>query len=367
MRKLDRDREAWFDERQRRCVLNAIRTAGIAKSRKQRKRLAGSNRTRTVVLTVPIQIAADREQDRGPLLRLLNSILMALDRPATKVKLDFSRTVRMLPGGMLLLLAYLEMLLDDKPGRIVAKCGSGSLIAQLLRHFGLADKLGIPAASSAPRHESVTSWRYLTGMVADGASIAKLIQSYRALTAAEIPEGLYEGLTEALTNVRHHAYPATGSVPENLRRWWLFARYVEPKGDTPGNLFIGVYDIGVGIQTSLRSRLSAKEKALEFSGWFEDVVGATFGSSKTLDKRLLEAAIEGTRSSTGLVFRGNGLPEMRDFVRSTKSGRLLILSGGSQYVCLAESQKSATYSCSEPILGTLLVWSMPLLPKGITS
>lgn len=365
MRKPDPDRQEWFDERQHRSKLRLARSAGMAKNSRQRSALASTGRPRIVVIAVPSQISADRDEDRKPLLRVLTSVLSALAMPGTKVKLDFSRTVRMFPGGMLLLLAYLELLIEEKPGRIVAKCAPGTLIGQLLRHFGIADKLGIPAAGSAPRAESVVTWKYLTGAVADGAKIAELINSYRSLTAADIPEGLYDVLTEALTNVRHHAYPGTASVPEPLRRWWLFARYVEPRGATPGNLFIGVYDVGVGIQNSLRARLSAGEKALEFGTWIEEQLGVEVGTGKALDRKLLETAIEGARSSTGLAFRGNGLPEMRDFVRSTKSGKLLILSGGSQYVCLAESGRSATYTCSEPILGTLIVWSMPLQPKGV--
>lgn len=221
-------------------------------------------------------------------------------------------------------------------------------------------------ARNRPRAESVIGWEYLTGTIADGDSIAKLLDRYRQLTTAEIPDGLYDVLSEALTNVRHHAYPG-GRVPVALRRWWLFARYVEPEGEAPGNLFIGVYDLGVGIQPSLHDKLTAGERALEFVKWLTEKFGADARPTRALDRALLATAIEGTRSRTGLSFRGNGLPEMRDFVLSTESGRLLIISGQSQYVCSASSQQSSTMSCQEPILGTLIVWSIPLLPKGLAA
>jgi hypothetical protein len=363
LKKPDPHQQEWLEERQQRERAGQLRAAGRARQSSGRKARPTSSRRRTVVIPVPARISADRDEDRRPLLGLLATILDALREGGTRVKLDFSKTVRMYPGGMLLLLAYLELVAEQHPGRVKASCSPGSLVAQLLRQFGFGPRLGVASARNTPRASSVVGWEYLTGKVADGESIAQLIDGYRRLASAEIPDGLYDVLSEALTNVRHHAYPAD-QVPEALRRWWLFARYVEPSGGEPGNLFIGVYDLGVGIQASLRGRLSKGERALEFAGWIETQLGADLGPGRALDRALLETAIEGPRSSTGLSFRGNGLPEMRDFVLSTRSGRLLILSGGSQYLCAAETQASTTTSCTEPILGTLIVWSMPLLAKG---
>lgn len=305
---------------------------------------------------------AERGEDRSKLLNILNSMVVALQRSGTKVKLDFSKTVRMYPGGMLMLLAYLEVLLDLYPGRLKACCMPRSLAAQLMGHFGIATKLGLSAASSRPRDDSVVTWKYLTGEVADGSKISELIEGYRKLTSAEIPDGLYEALTEALTNVRQHAYPAGSNTPDALRRWWLFAKYEEPSGGNVGKLFVGVYDIGLGIQQSMRKHLLPTEKLLDVTGTFLEWTGLE-GTSK-LERLLLTEAVERNRSSTGLDFRGNGLPEMRDFVLKTTSGRLSIVSGSSQYTTLAKSQSSSANS-SRPILGTLILWSIPLDAKEI--
>jgi hypothetical protein len=366
LRKPNADLQEWRDQRDQRQHQHELRTARVARHRASLGRTGRAARRLTVVVPFPVKISADRDEDRGRLLQALGTLMEALRGRTARVKLDFSRTVRMFPGGMLLLLAYLELLLEQYPGQMRASCTPGSLIAQLFHHFKLGGRLGVSPARNQPRADSVVGWRYLTGTIADGESIAKLLDGYRQLTSANIPDGLYDVLSEALTNVRHHAYP-DGGLPETLRRWWLFARYVEPAGEEPGNLFIGVYDLGVGIQASLHDKLTAGERAMEFVKWLTEKFGADARPSRALDRALLETAIEATRSRTGLSFRGNGLPEMRDFVLSTESGRLLIISGQSQYLCTARSQQSTTTSCQEPILGTLIVWSIPLLPKGLAA
>jgi hypothetical protein len=266
----------------------------------------------------------------------------------------------MFPGGMLILVAYLELLLELYPGRIQARCTPHSLPAQLMRHFRIADRLGVSPTMSQPTHESVVKWNYLTGRVAEGTRIADLIDRYRKLTSADIPEGLYEAITEALTNVRQHAYPSDSDTPELLKRWWLFSKYEEPSGDQKGSLYIGVYDIGVGIQESMRRRLRPGEKLLDAAGDWLEWTGVDRGNY--LERLLLEAAVERHRSSTGLSFRGNGLPEMRDFVLRTTSGQLSIVTGQAQYTCMATPPRSGAVN-SQHLLGTLLVWTIPLEPK----
>jgi hypothetical protein len=358
------DRLEWLDRQQQISRIAQARSAGQSRQGKRRQGSRGPRRRRSTILQVPVHVLAERAEDRAKLSNVINSMLAALAQPGTKVKLDFTRTVKMYPGGTLILLAYLELLLERFPGRIAARCVPRSLAAQLMRHFGLADRLGINSATSTPTHDSVVRWKYLTGEVADGTPIAELLDSYRRLTAAKIPEGLYESLTEALTNVRQHAYPAGGQVPEGLRRWWLFAKHDEPVDGHLGGLFIGVYDIGIGIQQSMRGRLKRGEKLLDKSGQWLDILGLD-GTSR-LQRLLLEAAVERNRTSTGLSYRGKGLPEMRDFVLGTPSGRLSIVSGRAQYSCSLKMPSNQASLSRAPILGTLILWSIPLEPLEVT-
>lgn len=260
-----------------------------------------------------------------------------------------------------MLLAFLELLVGSFPRRVSARCPPGSMSGQLLNHFGLGAKLGVSSTSCVPKHESVVNWHYVTGTKLDGAKISELLRKYKQLTEADPPEGLYDVLGEALTNVHHHAYPESCDMPDAMRRWWMFSRYDKPEDNTPGSLYIAVYDIGEGIQNTMRAKLEAGEMVLDLGVGLTEFVG---GSWKVLDRRLLEKAVDHDRSSTGLANRGKGLPEMRDFIKSTESGRLHIISGHSQYTSNVQGNTQVT-SWPEKILGTLILWSIPLYKEGV--
>lgn len=360
MKKLSLGHQTWLLRRQSTAQFRQRRSAGRLRHRAAVAATSSPVRWRTVVIQVPPKVVAERSEDRVVLLSRLSSIVKALSQPRTKVKLDFSRTPRVFPGGMLLLLSYVELLLAGLPaGRLTAKCPPNSLPAQLMRHFGIADALGIPPASSRPAHASVVGWRYLTGTNADCTLIDALLQSYQQATSAAIPEGLFEVLSEALVNVRHHAYKES-RVPSSMQRWWLFARYDEPLNGEDGSLYVAVYDIGVGIQTSIR----AKPKLRDWIDQQLELLPA-LKHRAFLHQSLLRQAIEGPRSGTGQDFRGKGLPEMMNFVKSSGSGKLSIVSGRAQYTCSASG--SLVSGCEAGLLGTLILWNIQLKPKELLS
>lgn len=353
MRRLSRDHKEWLDRRVRIGHKRLLRTARML----GRPAARAARRWQTSIIVVPALLSTENEEARRALAKTLTALITALEKPLHRVRLDFTATHRLFPGGTLILLAYIEMLLRLHPGRLSARCISKSLAAQLLQQFGVAHALGLQPASCAPVAASVTSWRYLTGTRADGEKISELLNYYRQLSSADPPEGLYESLTEALTNVRHHAYPPGDAMPESLQRWWLFARFDEPTPSSQGRIFIAVYDMGVGIQASLRRRLERGEAFLEKGEEAAKFLGA---HPRTLERILLERAVDHQRSSTGLSNRGHGLPEMRDFVLRTQSGRLYINSGFAHYACLAQVGFSEVVPCSYQFPGTLIVWSIPL-------
>jgi hypothetical protein len=260
------------------------------------------------------------------------------------------------------LLSNVALMLEFFPGKVSAKCPPKSMAAQLLNHFGYAEKLGVNSASSLPSHKDVVTWRHVSGTNADGVAITKLLSELESDTDASIPVGLYEVLTEALTNVRNHAYPDDIAIPESLRRWWIFSRLDNPTEAKQGNLYIGIYDMGLGIQTTMREKLEKTEAlvatAEDWAQWLD-------WPKKFLEKRLLMEAVEHKRSSTGLAFRGNGLPEMKDFVMQTESGSLSVISGYAQYTCSASSG-GTSYQCDDLTKGTLILWSLPLQRKELS-
>lgn len=364
MRLVGEKRQIWLERRSRRVGKFSLWNASVAKHRELSGRVKKRStfvRRKTSVYKVPEHLLAERFEDRSKILDILWSALNVLGSTKSKVRFDFSQVKRCYPGGMLMLLAFLELLVDSFPNRVSARCPPGSMSGQLLNHFGLGAKLGVSAVACAPKHESVVNWHYVTGTKLDGSKISELLRKYEQLAGTEPPEGLYDVLGEALTNVHHHAYPESSKLPDVLRRWWMFSRYEAPRDDSPGNLYIAVYDIGEGIQNTMRAKLERGEMLLEAGSDIAQLLG---GSWKVLDRRLLERAVDHERSSTGLANRGKGLPEMRDFIKSAEAGLLNIISGYSQY---SSNIQSATPVVSWParILGTMILWSIPLYKQGV--
>lgn len=355
MRKVVRKRLVWLN-RQVQAKARAQRKAA-----RQFRNRCGSRRLRrqTCIIGIPAILTAEKLEHR---LKILDVIKQIDDRMAAggwRVKLDFSRVQKIFPGGMLLLLAALQQRTQNHQGKIVARCPPNSMAAQLLNHFGLADALGVPQCQ--PKAHSVVSWRHLSGTHADGLELKQLLDHYRATTQAQIPEALFAVLSEGLTNVRQHAYTATCTTPQEWKRWWLFARCEEPSGTQHGNLYIAIYDMGVGIPATLRRKLESKEI---FFDWWDQALQAVHLSEGTrLDQRLLQAAVEHRRSQTGQPHRGNGLPEMREFAVTTEGGRLHIVSGHAQYSLLGGKNDGQVMRFEQKFPGTLLLWSLPLKIK----
>jgi hypothetical protein len=279
-----------------------------------------------------------------------------------KIKLDFSQVHKIFPGGMLMLLAYLELLSENYPGRIRASCPPGSKAAQLIHHFDFGSRLRVAQAGNKPRDKSVTHWRFATGQQAEGNKIAEHIASFSELVGSSMPDGLYIVLTEAMTNVRQHAYPdSTVHVPASMQRWWLFSLCNAPTQSESGQLYIAFYDVGIGIPESMRRLLTLGERLKE--GVDQVLKGLGITEGRTQDSQLLRLAVDKNRTSTGLPFRGKGLPEMKDFVMSTSGGRMTIVSGAAQYSCNASEAEPATARCEIPIAGTLILWNLPLTWK----
>lgn len=368
MKVLDPDRADWLLRRGRAIAAKQSKQARRRKHVHNLERRAGYDHRvphrPTSVLRLPSSLVAERSVTRAAINSTLRTLLDRLEHTPARVKLDFTMVTRIFPGGMLILLAHLELLTELYPGRIRAVCNPGSMAAQLIRHFGFGTRLQVPSNGNTPRHSSVTGWRFATGKLTEGDRIQQHIADFAQQVMSDLPDGLYNVLVEAMINVRHHAYPDHVKVPESLQRWWMFSKSTPPRPGEPGQLYLAFYDIGIGIQESLRRNLHAREKMRE---GYEQVLSLLgIGTGKGQDTDLLRVAVEHTRTSTGLPFRGKGLPEMKEFASSTTGGQMTIISGHAQYSLRANSEPASVTRCDQAILGTLILWNLPLIWKEAT-
>ena len=163
---------------------------------------------------------------------------------------------------------------------------------------------------------------------------------------------LYNGLSEAITNVTHHAYPDKDHEESTDKNWYLTGSFTR----SSKQLKIVFYDQGIGIPNSLPAS-KIWERVLDLASKISNS-----SLSPRRDEVLLKAAVELERTSTGDSDRGKGLPDLLEFVKQRNDGYLSILSQKGLYKYSLHNGKSKikTERFSNPILGTLIIWCVKL-------
>ena len=160
---------------------------------------------------------------------------------------------------------------------------------------------------------------------------------------------LFQALSEAITNVTHHAYPQESKINKH---WYMTASFC----DDTRELKVAFYDQGIGIPSSLpRSKLWERAKAYMSSiSVYND------------HPSLIEAAVEMGRSQTDQENRGKGLQDLLEFIKQYGNGYMSILSqkGLYKFSCIDRNHHTKKEALKYPILGTLIVWSVKIPEKG---
>lgn len=242
----------------------------------------------------------------------------------TPVHIDFKSIRLISPAAALLLAAELDRWNQLRPSRKLRAVDVALWdpeVRQLLREMGFFSLLGIDEKRLDCEfpEPKVTDPRFLPFYAGEdsGGSEAEKLRDRIEHFAGRLKDryALYDGLVEAMTNVSHHAYPGKSG----LRRWWISASV-----DAGNNkLTVLCLDHGVGIPRTLpRTNRETVRKLF-----------ANLGSAVKDDARMIEAAVNLRRSSTGRRNRGYGLQrDIRRYVQSHDStGSLRIISNRGSY------------------------------------
>jgi hypothetical protein len=192
--------------------------------------------------------------------------------------------------------------------------------------------------------------KYIKGKCGDDQKTRVLKEKITTIIGDKINKWrfLHSGLSEAIVNVSHHAYPTRWGFSEVDKNWYLTASY---------NIFtrelkIVFYDQGIGIPKSLPAS-ELWEKILSSLSHFSVV-------ERKMDEVLLKAAVELDRTSTEESDRGKGLQDLLEFIRQRGDGYLSILSLKGLFKLEikngVESIKSEHFNY--PVCGTLIIWSV---------
>jgi hypothetical protein len=264
-------------------------------------------------------------------------------RANIRVVLDFKDTSLLYPCGTLIFISRLDVWLEKFPGQLTCTYPDDEAAEQLLQRTDVLAKLGLTPRRTID-HERVKYWYLHSGTNTDARTYKDLTKTIREGIVHPDKELFADCLNEAVVNTVNHAYefPLKRLPPKSQQKWWMFSLYMDRQ------LFVAIYDQGVGIPDSLRRKP-------EFLDYFK--------FRQYNDAVLIQDAIGSKLSRTRLPHRGKGLPEMLEFSQNLASGGLSIWSahGGITYdaSAVSDAMKEKRYRLSENLPGTLVMWSIP--------
>jgi hypothetical protein len=259
------------------------------------------------------------------------SAALALGR---SVRLDFAKTEQLFPCGLLLFLGWLDEWLAGYPGKLTCTYPENDLVEQMLQSAKVLERLGL-SPRKVITHNDVTRWHQFEGNAVDATPIEPFLLEVRDATNVEWQLGLGGCISEALTNVKKHAYTDGVAV-----RWWMFATVNLEKQQ----VFVAMHDHG----ESIPGTLLAKPGVVDM---------VTLRRLRRGGDCELIAAAAGGRTRTKLYYRGKGLPEMVEFTSRDAANALAIYSRGG-YFQQQGSARPAKGTLAGPVRGTLVIWTL---------
>lgn len=299
------------------------------------------------------------ELHRSSTLRFLRRFRTLYLQERQDVVLDFTRTEKLNAPGTLLFVAEVDraIRLARSERRIRLRlppedCGAGSrIVRQVLHQIGLLELLGHDAShlDDGEYDESVKHWHFATGTTL-GDTPGEMLDAHEGKIADALMEGVWKGVSEALTNSRHHAYLARrndGCEDFNEKRWWMFSQ------ERDGELTLVVCDLGIGIRRSLPIK------------WTRPLVGKVLQIIRGEgDLGSIRAALVIGQTRTDEENRGKGLPQIWNEVRAARVGSVGIYSGRAALSYWSDPDAEKGLEFDNDILGTLITWTYPLEPNG---
>jgi hypothetical protein len=312
-----------------------------------------------VRVEAPRHLCIAHEFHRRDTLRFLRRIRSLFLQQSEDIVLDFERTEKLQAPGALLFVAELDRAVRMAPPdqRIQVKLPpqdrspEGNIVRQVLHQVGVLDLVGYDTTplEGTDYDESVKHWHFATGTTL-GDKPGEMLDPHEGKITETLMKGVWKGVSEALTNSRHHAYLAPrndGCCSFTEKRWWMFSQ------ERDRELTLVVCDLGIGIRRSLPIK------------WSRSVVGKLLQVIRGEgDLGSIRAALVIGQTRTEEENRGKGLPQIWNEVRTSSVGSVGIYSGRAalSYWAVPQEEKGTEYD--DDILGTLITWTYPLEADG---
>ncbi|MCJ2378770.1 hypothetical protein LNL84_18325 [Vibrio sp. ZSDZ34] len=195
-----------------------------------------------------------------------------------------------------------------------------------------------------------------------------ILDKYFPEADAEKEQQISSAIQETIDNVGRHAYPDIEDHTQ--KRWWFDCNRIHD------NLYIVIYDRGIGIPSSLSknnavflARINAlyNEKYVDAVGeeaTLDDLTGLerlkTWFSNNLNDGQLIRAAMHIDVTSTDLAKHGQGSKSIKGLITNDENSYLLMFSNLGFY-CYSKDREDTERSIrnyKHAIPGTLIQWSI---------
>lgn len=263
-----------------------------------------------------------------------------------KVLVDLSHTKRINSEATVLLHAELHRIKKHLPKlKLKAIPPRHRITAQAMKKIGMMRLLNTQVRTTSEANDkSVCNWHAAYGEEVDGEKSDGMLSAYEGVITQALNSNLYTKITEAMTNVHHHAYIENrndGLTSNDDRKpWWMFSQ------ERDGYLTVAFCDLGIGIPRSLPIQKPGVWKRLKLLG------------NAGKDSHAIAEAIKDSQTRTGEAYRGKGLKQIVDTVRSFETGTVNVYSNKGCYT--SEMGEVNQYDYDESIMGTVISWQVPL-------
>lgn len=328
----------------RRASLRRLKRA----SRKRKAKKAERHRFRDFIkIFAPVVVSLESREHHAAVCEFCARLRYTVYHKKKAALIDFSRTEKFVSGGTLLIFAEISRLLELTKGTVKVSCLTprNNKASQVLKQIGLYRLLRMSVAIS-PTADDVVRWCAATGVGAQGSKFEPILGSYDGKIARSLSTGLFNNITEAMTNTGQHAFIKLrqDGIPQGhevVQRWWMFSQ------ERHGFLSVVFCDLGAGIPATLNIKYPTIVQSLQ----------KTMGL-KIKDSAYLREAIKLGNSRTGKAFRGKGLYRMVRLVKQMNGGQLLIHSNSGRLQVTTSGILTSDYVDS--LFGTIIFFRVPL-------
>jgi hypothetical protein len=339
-------------------------TSKLKRTKKNRKRSGGSatatafsasDKKRTYKRTeswidVPVPNAIDLHSNREATCDFIQQVREEV-RSGKRLRLVFDSCETIRLSALVLLLAQIHKLrMQYGSTHLTGTYPKSSRLERLLSESGFYGLLGVKSRSNRPSKSKLTRYvKFKSEQKPNSQEIPNLrneLLGNDLKMPKPIASRVFRGVSEAMTNVNHHAYNTKHiEFHEQKGRWWLVASL-----SARTKLFtLAFYDAGVGISKTL-----PRKYPIEL---IRGVLSLLPGVQPD-DGQMIRAAMELGRSRTDQSNRGKGLLDLTKLIDIVGQGEMRIYSrnGAYSYAPSGEREQNANGF----VEGTLIEWQLPI-------